>query len=145
MLPPAPPPLHTHNTSTDETFLIPSHHHLPLAWLSRLPHADYFPSIFHCLPLIHCTETLPTIQSALLLHACLEQSPNRSARSPIRGPLSFSSSEQVTSKAVGCIKLLWHAPSSTWQLGHNSCLCLHPSGTHSQVVVLTVVPKFTCE
>lgn len=65
------------------------------------------------------------------------QSPCRSACSPIRGSLSFSPTERVTSRAAGYIELLWHATCNTWQLGHNSCPCLHPSDTHSQVVFLS--------
>lgn len=92
------------------------HHLLVVVCHSRLPHAAYFPSIFHYLPLFSSDWNLAKNPIC------------RSARSLKKSSsLSYSTGEWVTSRAVGYIKLLRHATCSTWQLGHNSCLCLHPS------------------
>lgn len=80
---------------------------------------------------------LPETQSALPLRACLEGRVLVGQHAVPKELLYLSlppPSERVTSRAAGYIELLRHATCSTWRSGPNSCLCLPPAGTRSQVV-----------
>lgn len=126
----SPPFASTHETPSDALFslVLSPHHLLVVAWHSRVPHAAYFPSIFHYLPLF------PSDWNLAKNPIC------RSARSLKKEALCLSP------PVSGLLRELWdtsnycsmpHAAPGNWDIIAVFVYTHHRSG-----FFLTVIPKY---